>query len=354
MIQRREFIGTVAALSASFSLPKFASAKNQDRLNWRSDVIETVAHSKAARSPVVTGVSLQPGGNQLAIVGDDHYIGIYDTVERRYQRHLDRHSDWVRTTQFSPDGKHLASAGNDRMLNIWSTESWAIPEISKRHPQAIIAVAYSNDGGKIATVGFEETLRVYETTNGDLVQRLKCACPDNHAVAFSADGRQLAAGGRCGKIRVWDTTNGSQIAEFKAHKKRIRSIEFAADGKIVSAGDDQTVRLNDPANPANSRAMPRHASKLYTTALLSGDLIATGGSDNHIHVWQRSDMQEVGTLKGHTGTVSCLDFANNRLVSGSYDTHVRLWTTEHQTSAPITQGTPPSRQTSNGWNRKLK
>jgi len=197
-------------------------------------------------------------------------------------------------------------------------------------------------------------LRIYDTKTGKSLQQLNCACPDNHAVAFSADDRSIAAAGRCGNIRVWDVESGKRTAQFKAHKKRIRSIDFASDGKIVSASDDQTIRITDPANPQANRSLPRLASKLYSTALLSDGMLATGGSDNHIHVWQLDQLLEVGPLKAHTGTVSCLDFAAGKLVSGSYDTHVRVWQTAAHTAPAQRQTKLIGETEQNGWSQRIK
>lgn len=351
MIHRRHFINSVAAFCAtSASFSKLASATTANgALNWHCDVIETVPHNRAQRHPVVTGVSLQPKGDLLAIVGDDHFVCLYDTKQGRYVEHLDGHTDWVRTTKFSPDGSQLVTAGNDRELLIWKVGQWTNPVITQRHPEAIIDCVYSHDGRMLATVGFESTLRVYDTQSGSVVQKYSCPCPDNHAIAYSADSKLLAAGGRCGTIRVWDTTTSKVVSQFKAHKKRIRSIEFTPDGKIVSAGDDQIVKVTDPDNSSMATSMPRYASKLYSTALLSGGLLAIGGSDNLIHIWDLNSSEEVGPLKGHTGTVSCLDYSTGKLVSGSYDTHVRLWRTQTHTSAPILRQS----QLKNGWNPRI-
>lgn len=358
MIQRRHFLGTVAAFLATPAVSKLsaANANTLGTLNWQNDVIETVPHNRASRSPVVTGVSLQPAnGDLLAIVGDDHYICLYDIKQQRYTQHLDNHKDWVRTAKFSPDGSQLATAGNDRKLLLWANGNWSRPRTQRRQPAAIIECAFSNDGKKLATVGFESTLRVYDTKTDRLIQQLRCACSDNHAVAFSADNTLIAAGGRCGTIRVWDVASGQTKTQFKAHKKRIRSIDFTADGKIVSASDDQTVQITDVENPLEPKTLPRHASKLYSTALLSDGMLATGGSDNQIHVWQLDRLQEIGPLKGHTGTVTCLDYSSGKLVSGSYDTHVRLWRTESHTSAPVQRQTQligdPNKD---GWNPRIK
>ena len=194
MIQRRQFLGSVAAFCAtSTSLSRLSSASTlPDDLKWHCDVIETVPHNRALRSPVVTDVSLQPAGNLLAIVGDDHFVCIYDTQQKQYTHHLNRHSDWVRTARFSPDGTQLATAGNDRNLLIWNANEWSSPAISERNPEAIIDVAFSHDGKRLATVGFESTLRIYDVVTGHQLEQLQCPCSDNHAVAFSDDDRLLA------------------------------------------------------------------------------------------------------------------------------------------------------------------
>ena len=58
MIQRRHFLGTVAAFLTTPAVSKLsaANAVAPGTLNWQNEVIETVPHNRARRSPVVTGV----------------------------------------------------------------------------------------------------------------------------------------------------------------------------------------------------------------------------------------------------------------------------------------------------------
>lgn len=352
MIQRRQFLGTVAAFctaSTAVTRPSDGSVVPSGT-DWRCEVIETVAHNRDLRSPVVTAVSLQPQGDLLAIVGDDHYVCLYNTVEKKFVEHLKQHTDWIRTARFSPDGSRLATAGNDRSLIIWKTDQWMSPAVIQRNPQAIIDLAFDHNGAKLATVGFESTLRIFDVVTGDLMEQLQCPCPDNHAVAFSNDQRYLAAGGRSGVIRIWDMLGGRQPTDIKAHRQRIRSLAFTRDGRILSASDDQRVKLTDPTQAKATESLPRQPAKLYATAMLDDQFIATGGSDNQIHIWQFGTLQKVNTLKGHTGTISCLDYSRSRLVSGSYDTHVRLWSTDQHTSSSEQRQT----ELRSGWSSSLK
>lgn len=354
MLQRRQFLGTLpACLGAGFAGAAFgrhlvANEPNANQLKWHCDIIPSVAHNKAGKRPVVTGVSLQPNGNLLAIVGDDHHVSLYDTQKREYTLHLDKHTDWVRAARFSADGSLLVTAGNDRSFYIWDTNRLATPKVSRDHDAAIIELAISNDGSQLATVGFERRLHIYDIASGRKVTQLECACNDNHAVAFSQDGKRIAAAGRCGRVKVWDLATESIVAQQKIHRKRIRSLAFTIDGHVITGSDDQTVGIFNPEQPDELVMMPRLASKLYAVETMKNGLLATAGSDNRIHVWQLESHKLLGTLGGHTGTVSCLDYSQGKLVSGSYDTHVRLWHTERVTQLPNGQGNPTGR-----WNHRL-
>jgi WD40 repeat protein len=358
MIQRRQFLGSFAAACvATGATSNFARAftppvtgRRLTDLSWAGEVIQTNPHNGAKLPPVVTDVSLQRTGDLLAIVGDDHYVCLYDIRQRQFIQDLDRHTDWVRSTVFSADGSRLATAGNDRQVCIWNVNDWQAPLWTKRQPKAVFDVAFNGAGLQLATVGFDRWLRVFDVSTGEEMTKLECPCPDMHAVAYASNDQWIAAGGRCGTIRVWETSTMTQAADLSAHRKRIRSIEFTPDHLILSAGDDQLVQISDPQRAQQVRSLPRHASKLYATAFLEDDLIATAGSDNQVHIWQLSDLRKLGSLRGHTGTITSLDFTGHRLVSGSYDTHVRLWSTEQHTAATQQRHTGLG----HGWNQKLK
>ena len=176
MIQRREFLTTFATACAVTSLPKWATAKDGNRtLNWRSKTIQTVAKTSGNRAPVVTGVSLRPESNEIAIVGDDHYISVYDQTLNRFTQHLNEHEDWIRAARYSPAGDRLVTAGNDRRVISWSADKYDLPTLIATHPEAVIEVAFNSDGTRLGTVGFERSLRIYDCQTTQLLQKLECA-----------------------------------------------------------------------------------------------------------------------------------------------------------------------------------
>lgn len=324
MIQRRTFLG-VATGAALCLATRDLAAKAVPR-GWSSTEIRTQRHGKLKSRPVVTGVSLQDEGNLLAIVGDDHYVSLYDIQAERFVDHLKGHTDWVRDAKFSPDSKMLFTCGNDQQLFGWKADQLTSPEFKSKRKSAIIKLAVSNDSTKLATVGFNPYLMIHDATSGREIQKLRCACADNHAVAFSADNKLVAAGGRCGTIRVWDLESTVLLHQFAAHRRRVRSLEFMKKGALISVGEDQIVKVNNLSDESASFALPRHAAKLFAIKVVSESIIATAGSDNRIHVWNLDNQSEINVLSRHTGTVTSLDVAQGLLVSGSFDTTVRIWT----------------------------
>jgi WD40 repeat protein len=126
-------------------------------------------------------------------------------------------------------------------------------------------------------------------------------------LAFSPDGEHLASGGDGQQLRVWRVADGAQQREIVSRPGKIHSLVYCGAGKL-----------------------------------------ACGKSDNFVHVWDLATGSEPARLVGHCGSVSSLSFNAERelLVSGSFDTTVRLWDLARQPlTKPVRQaGVAGSRQ----------
>lgn len=351
MMHRREFVGAAAAFCTFGSLSRALGASSVWPLrrsdSWTSQAVQTIARENAHQPPVVTGVAIQPSGSWVAVAGDDHTVSLLDMTRMAFVSHFARHRDWVRTAMFTPDGKLLATAGNDARLLIWDMEAPGTVRELATQPEAIAKLHVHPDGKLIATVGFDKHIRVYDLANGRRAWSAECPCSDMNAVAFSSDGNWVAAGGRSGIIRIWDSRTANVRTEFTAQRNRVRSIEFTLDGRVISCGDDCTVRVTNPEHAQDAQQLPRHDGCLYAVKLLSDNQLATGGSHDSICIWDLTSLSLLHTLAGHVGTISCLDFANGILVSGSYDTQVRVWQSQTR-SAQVVPAAPSD------WSPKMR
>ena len=68
-------------------------------------------------------------------------------------------------------------------------------------------------------------------------------------------------------------------------------------------------------------------AKVLSVVLYADRRLATAGSDNKVRLWDLATKRQIDQLDGHSGSVTALVCHENLLISGSYDTTVRLWTT---------------------------
>jgi WD40 repeat protein len=156
-------------------------------------------------------------------------------------------------------------------------------------------------------------------------------------VTFSPDGRRLAVAGRNGLIRIWNTTSGAQERDIATDGRRIRALAFSPDGRwLAAAGTSPSVRILDSTTGEVIMTLSTRPAKNFALLFLDNNRLATGGTDNRIAIWDLAARQVVSQLVGHTGTVATLacDSRGTTLVSGSYDTTIRIW--------DLTAGTAPA------------
>jgi WD40 repeat protein len=301
-------------------------------------VIHIVPPDAQEKLPVVSSVAIDPKGKFLAAVGDDHLVRIFDVSSGSLTHRIRSHADWVHVSAFRADGRILATSGADGRIRLWTPGVERSHDLLEQLP-AIYALEYSPDGRYLAAAGFSDKVWVFDGEKGRLIRELTGPGFDLRAIAYSPDGARMAAAGRNGVVRIWETDGGRSLFDVSASPRRISALAYSPDGKLLAvAGQQRIVRLLDASTGKVVADMPPRAGEILSLCFCGPDALAAAGSGNEIHLWDITTRQERRRLVGHTGSVTALvlDRSSDTLISGGFDTTVRLWNLKAMEQGKIT------------------
>jgi WD40 repeat protein len=147
----------------------------------------------------------------------------------------------------------------------------------------------------------------------------------------------IASGAWDTTVRIWDT-NGICLCSLAGHPGLVRALVALPDG-ILAAASKNTIHIwyiyVDQSNKFTGvclRVLVGHVSRVYALAAIqpqpgkSPTLLASGGQDNTIRIWNIAMGVCLRELIGHTNEVTALvSFPNGILASGSRDRTIRIW-----------------------------
>ena len=309
----------------------------------------TFKHEDAVRA-----VLFSPDGRRLATAGMDATAKVWDVETGKLLRsfaHPDYHKSvtfptgyttsynegGIRCIAFSPDGKLLATGGinQDRDIKLWGIAleelRWSITE-----EESAKSIAFSPDSTLLAAYFSDDVVYVFRVEDGTpivltpdtkaWVRKNARKPPAQHTsergyIEFSPDGKYLISLGRDGTIRVRDIETGAQVKTLTSTGGYTKTMTLSSEGDAfgINIMPDKAVKLWD----AETATRFPHETRVMA-AEISGDktLLATGGKDKKVRLWNVRTAELQQTLSGHVGPIHALSFSPDGTLlvsSGSRD-----------------------------------
>lgn len=217
-------------------------------------------------------------------------INIYKAVYRR--RYMIINRNWM-DSRFKPKRLTITGNGGD------------------------VVTCLQFDDNKIITGSDDHSITIHNMDTGEVIRQLLGHTGGVWALQYV--GNLVVSGSTDRSVCVWDTRTGVNTHMFTGHMSTVRCLEVLLP---VEVGTDP--ETHQPIME------PEHA------------LIVTGSRDATLKVWRLPDESStttapppengdnyfLRTLQGHSSSVRALSGHGNTVVSGSYDTTVRVWNVE--------------------------
>jgi WD40 repeat protein len=202
------------------------------------------------------------------------------------------------------------------------------------HRKHVYCIATSRDGKRIASGSEDKTVRIWDSETGQLKFTIDNQDAGVLCLSFSKNGSTVVSGCSDGRIKVWELrdADGAQLLRTQHdHAAQVEDVKVSPDGtRLASSCEEGPVVISDMQTGARVWTLAAHASAVFCVAWSpDGELVASAGEDGHVIVWRARDgTQEVGPLKGHKSSVTCVVFFNTcskHFVSAGGDKCIVIW-----------------------------
>ncbi len=303
----------------------------------------------------IYSIDISPNQAMMVSGGEDGLVRIWDTNSWEEIHTFDDSDSTVQAVAFSPQGNTIAAADADGKIRVWDIKTkQLIQTISD--DGSIYSLKFSPDGTLLVSVNDIGYVVLWSVETGERINQVGVSETEYRSdfLAFSPDGITVAIASSGQEsysdydfstdTYLWNSTSSQRDFQHLGdvdHPVDSKVVVFSPDGEYLAAGSCVSPLIQAEVCSRGKiliwktkfpytlmKTMEGHVGWITTiTYSADGKLLATGGEDGMIWIWDAETGEEVRRLWGHTGVVRSIVFSNDgkKLVSASDDGSIRIW-----------------------------
>lgn len=292
---------------------------------------------RVAYAPGVTHkLAVDSAGTLIALAGNDGTVSVFTNEEGKWiGRQVEAHPDGTTSIALVSDATILFTGGQHGEIKKWEVAT--LRERGKAlhgDTDAIYSLAATPDGHHLLSAGGSKGVVRWDLREGDTAQPRSLAghAKAVFALAVHPDGRQFVSGGGDHSIIHWSIESQPHLyRSVDADAKMLFTVAFSPNGKeLVVSGATGDVRMLSTEDLVVQVREDSLIDGPVGEVRYSGDGSVILASAMGLYRWYQGNGSLHGLFDGASGSLYrvSVNAAGNKLLTGSPNGEVALWSTE--------------------------
>lgn len=276
-------------------------------------------------------VALSPDDHRIAGGDTSGFVHVWRLPEAQPLWRTRAHENWVRRLVFTEDGDRLLSAGDDHAVVLSDARTGESLARFEGHTNWVRDLAFHPPSQLVASASDDGTVRLWSLAelSAPQVAVFDVDGAGVRSLAFSPEGQELACGGAQGSVWTIGLLSRQLGRGMPAHQGAVNAVAYLEAGLLASGGDDGRLRLWDTRRRESAGSLHEEPGEpvLALAVHRQGGRLASAAASGVVRVWNLASRQCERVLEGHRGRVPSLALSGDArlLLSGGEDQSLRLW-----------------------------
>lgn len=266
---------------------------------------------------------------------------------------LKQHNDPVLNVKLTRDGGKLACAGQDDKMTLWNVFDLqslkASPENGayascEGHTDSVVDCQYNHNDTLVASAGYDSQVIVWDVATGEQKVVLDGPGKEIEWLRWHPKGNVIFAGSADNTAWLWNVDDGTCMNVFSGHADAVNTGLFICNGKLLATGSaDESVIIWDVRSARTLHKFSHLGCPVVCMAAerSKGDTFAIGTANGGVHVLhydkEKGEGKKIAALKKHEDSCEAIAWSygapNNDagavLATGGLDGTVHLYETKN-------------------------
>ena len=256
---------------------------------------------------------------------------INQEISKNWQRSFIDTAAKVTCLALSPDDQLLLVGCQDSSIFLWNLSTRKHLATYRGHAGAIQSVLFTTDQKQVISCSDDKTIRL---RNVDISAPSILGKPQFYhtqkvtSLALSHNGKILVSGSADKTVKIWELSSKNEPFTISAFSSAITALAISPNDDIVAiASLDNNIRLRRLEDGKLIASIPTDSSIACLSFSGDGKLLAAGGFNHNITLWELTTRQLMNTLTGHQELISSVQFTpdHQHLISASWDGTLKYW-----------------------------